>query len=275
MIKRVVLTLLVLALASAHIWADEDASRPVKVPFELLKSQHMVVQVKVNGKGPFRLIFDTGAPVTLINNKVATQGNALPKGPRPLFAPFGALGPTRVQELEVGGLKAENMPAIIMDHPVVEAISKFVGPIDGIVGFSFWARYRMTIDYQAKELTFVPVKYTPPDALKSILTSLGGTKGKAGPRVLAPAGQWGIRVAKDADDAEAGVTVKDVLPGSAAAAAGLQAGDRLLVLDGRWTDTVNDCYAAAAKVAAGATVRVKIARAGKEMQLTVTVRAGL
>jgi len=33
----------------------------VKVPFELLKSGHMAGNVKVNGKGPFKLIFDTGA----------------------------------------------------------------------------------------------------------------------------------------------------------------------------------------------------------------------
>ena len=41
------------------------------VPFELLRSGHMAVQVKVNGQGPYRLIFDTGAPVTLLNNKIA------------------------------------------------------------------------------------------------------------------------------------------------------------------------------------------------------------
>ena len=45
---------------------------------------------------------------------------------------------------------------MVMDHPTVEAISKTVGPIDGIVGFPFFARYRMTLDYQAKKLTFVP-----------------------------------------------------------------------------------------------------------------------
>ena len=48
---------------------EKKAAPPIAVPFELLKTQHMVVNVKINGKGPYRLIFDTGAPVTLINNK--------------------------------------------------------------------------------------------------------------------------------------------------------------------------------------------------------------
>ena len=47
----------------------EQQAKPVVVPFELLPSGHMTVMVKVNGKGPYRLIFDTGAPITLLNNK--------------------------------------------------------------------------------------------------------------------------------------------------------------------------------------------------------------
>ena len=47
-----------------------------------------------------------------------------------------------------------------MDHPTVQVISevfeKEYGKIDGIVGFPFFARFRMAIDYQAKELTFKP-----------------------------------------------------------------------------------------------------------------------
>ena len=57
----------------------ELAGKPMKTPFELLKTQHMTVQVKINGKGPYRLIFDTGAPVTLINNRIAKEAGVFPK----------------------------------------------------------------------------------------------------------------------------------------------------------------------------------------------------
>src|SRR5262245_47470876 len=73
--------------------ADEALeTKPVTVPFGLLKTQHMTVEVKINGKGPYRLIFDTGAPVTLINNKVAKEAGVLPKNfKQPLFAIFGSM----------------------------------------------------------------------------------------------------------------------------------------------------------------------------------------
>src|SRR3954462_10396498 len=58
--------------------ADEPKADPVKVPFEMLQkgrlmSGHLAVQAKVNGKGPYRLIFDTGAPVILLSARVGKE----------------------------------------------------------------------------------------------------------------------------------------------------------------------------------------------------------
>jgi hypothetical protein len=258
----------------------EDAkpapAKAIRVPFETLASQHIVVKVKINGKGPYRLIFDTGAPVTLLNNRVAKAGGVFPKNfRRPFFALFGSMGDFKVKSLQVGAVEANNVPVVVMDHPTVEFVSKLVGPIDGIIGCSFWGRYRLSIDYQAKQMTFVPTSYRPPDLIKTVEKILLTGGGKAKTKVLAPAGQWGFRITKQAKDTEAGVTVAEVLAGSPAAAAGLKAGDRLLVLDGRWTDSVADCYAAAAHVSPGTAARVTIRREGKEREVTVHVQAGL
>ena len=65
------------------------------------------------------------------------------------------------------------------------------------------------------------------------------------------------------------------LPGSAAAEGGLKAGDRLLTLDGRWTDSVADLYSAAGYVKPGATVPVRVKRGGKELELKVKPVSGL
>jgi S1-C subfamily serine protease len=94
-------------------------------------------------------------------------------------------------------------------------------------------------------------------------------------QVLAPAAQWGMVVAKDEGDEEAGVTIKEVMPGSAAAGAGLKAGDRLLTLDGRWTDSVPDCYRAAGFARAGTSVKLTVSREGKELALIAKPVAGL
>src|SRR5207248_7379886 len=145
----------------------------------------------------------------------------------------GSMGDVKVKEIEVGGQKCENAMAIIMDHPTVEAISRAFGPIEGIVGFPFFARFKMTLDYKAKTMTFVPNGYDPPDVMKSMMAALTATGD--GPLVLTTSAAWGLAVDKKAKDEEAGVTVVKLLPDGPAAKAGLKVGDRLLTLDGRWT----------------------------------------
>ena len=275
--KRIFSSFMCGLLFVAPTWADQKDTPPASVPFELLPTKHIAIKIMVNGKGPYRVIFDTGAPVLLLNNKIAKESGVLDKNARPpLFSLFGAAGEAKIKTLHIGDLKAADVPAIVMDHPALEVISKFFGPIEGIVGFPFFARYKMTLDYQARRLTFVPNGYDPPDVMKAIMDmvmSLAGDKPRP-PKVLAPAAQWGVLLHKEDNDKEEGVTIQEVLPGSAAAQAGLQAGDRLLTLDGRWTDSLADAYQAAGHVKPDHGAALVIRRAGQEMELTVKPQIG-
>jgi hypothetical protein len=253
-------------------WAD-TSSKPAAVAFDLLKTKHMVVQIKVNGKGPYRVIFDTGAPVMLLNTKIAKESGLLAKNAKaPLFSLFGSMAPVKIKMLEIGGLKAENVPVMVMDHPSIDLISKVLGPIEGIVGFPFFARYKMTIDYQAKEMTFVPNGFDPPDYLETITAAL---MAPPKPKFMAPTGQWGLRLGKDKADNQAGVNVISVLRESAAERAGIRTGDRLLTVDGRWTDSVVDTYLAAGHVKPGAEAKVLVRRGDQEIEILVKPRLGL
>lgn len=267
--KTLIGSLVLFALAGGARAGDPQ---PIKVPFDLLKTQHIVVTVKINGKGPYRLIFDTGAPMNLLSTKVAKESGVLADAAK--MAVPGLLGvqSARMGTLEVGDVKAENLTTMIMDHPVVAAIDKALGPVQGIVGLPFFGKYRLTIDYQTREMTFLPGTFKTPEVAGGLMAAMSAPPVK---KVLTPAGQWGFRVVKDTKDMAAGVTVKEVYPGSAAAAAGLKAGDRLLTLDGRWTDSVPDCYLAASFVPPGASARLTVLRGGKEMELTVKVQPGL
>lgn len=251
----------------------EQPAKKIVVPFELIKTQHMVVNVKVNGKGPFRLVFDTGAPDSLVSNKIYKEAELTAKGGGlPLF---GARGAAKIKSLEMGDLKAENISTMVMDHPTVQAIASFAGPLEGIIGFTFYSRYKLSIDYEKKEMTFEPNNYEPGDVMQALVKKLSAPKSvREAPRILAPSALVGIRVAMEKED-EAGVTVKDVLADSAAAQAGFKVGDRLLTLDGRWTDTVADTYIAAGELQPGRTVVANVMRGGKKLQLKLNVRAGL
>lgn len=276
--KFVLLAAFAVVLSGAKPLAATQADeKPIVVPFELLSTGHMAVQVKVNGKGPYRLIFDTGAPPNLINNKLAKEAGVIKPGDKgPGIGLFGMAGAKTMDTLEVGGAKLEKVPVMVMDHPTVTAASKALGPIDGIIGFPFFARFATTIDYQKKEMTLVPNGYVPGDAVQALMEKMmRGTKGKPEPRVVAPAAVWGFSVDKDGKDEAAGVVVKEVLAGSPAAEGGLKPGDRLLTLDGRWTDSVADTFTAASMVKPGRTVEVVVKRDGKEVKLTVKPGKGV
>ncbi|HVS35332.1 MAG TPA: aspartyl protease family protein [Gemmataceae bacterium] len=274
---------LVLIVAAPAVYADppktDPSTKAVVVPFELLPSGHMAVKAKVNGEGPYWLIFDTGAPITLLDNKVAKAAGLLKGQPEPLFSLFGSRGEVKVKELQIGDEAVENVTAIVMDHPTVQAISnafekKLGGPIEGIVGFPFFARFKFTLDYQAKTVTLVPNGYNPPNVMEAMMTAIMAGPNSE-PKVLAPAAEWGVIADKKEGDDEAGVTIKVVLPGGPAEAAGLKAGDRLLTIDGRWTDTMVDLYAAAGYVKPGAKVPVVVKRDGKEVTVQVKPASGL
>jgi hypothetical protein len=273
--KRI-LTIAVL-LASAWVVRAEDAKKPITVPFELFKTKHMAIDVKFNGKGPYRMVFDTGAPVVLVSNKLARETGLLDPKNAPPFALFGAGGMARIKELQVGGARVENVSATIMDHPYIDAMSQAFGPVYGIVGFPFFARYKSSIDYQAKTMTLTPNGFEPGDANEALVgVVMAAMEGKdKGPKVVSPAGQWGFSVEKATGDKDAGVVVKGVLADGPAAAGGLKAGDRLLTLDDRWTDTVVDAYLAASLVKPGTETKLKVKRDGKDVELTVKPVAGL
>lgn len=277
--RRLLLALCMAPALIVPLRADDKLQpAPAKAPFELLKSRHMAVSIKVNGKGPFRLIFDTGAPTMLVNNRLAKEAGLIDGSTkRPPLAFFGAMGQFPIKSLEIGELKVSDINTMVMDHPTVAAISELLGPIDGIVGFPFFARYRMTIDYQKKEMTFVPTGYQPVDMMEKMMNTLmaGSGRDRSNVKIIAAAGQWGLTVDKESKDEAAGVTVKDVFKASAAERAGIRSGDRILTVDGRWTDSVVELVDVASMMKPEQPVPVKLLRNGKELKVSVTPAKGL
>lgn len=260
-----------------------EGKAPVVVPFKLLPSRHMLLDVTVNGKGPYHLIFDTGTPLNLIGSRVAKEAGLLKnRKSGGLGLGFGIFGggfnQVEVGSLAAGEAKAEKLPAVVMDHPTVKAISDAFrdeyGPIEGIVGFPFFGRFATTIDYQKKQLTLVPTDFTPGDYLNDLTQTLtSAAERKAAPRVVGAAGLWGFAVERPDGD-EPGVLVSKVFADTPAASGGLKAGDRLLTLDGRWTDTVADAYLAASLVRAGRAAKLTVRRDDKERTIMVTPTKG-
>jgi hypothetical protein len=245
------------------------------VPFEMLVTNHMLVEARINDKGPFHLIFDLGAPITLLNNRSSEAAGVVKAGAPRSFL-FGMRGEAVVDRLNVGRLTAEKLPVIILDHPVLKALEDVTGrPIDGIMGFTFFARFKTTIDYHAHEMTFEPITYEVRDLLKELPDRLMRPK-VAERHVVSPAGLWGLQVGEPTLGLNSqGAPIVRVLEGSPASTAGLKPGDVLCTVDGRWIASIADVYHAAAKVAPGQKIEVLIIRAGKELTLSITPADGI
>lgn len=135
----------------------------VTLPFRLLNN-HIYVQGKVNGKGPFTFIVDTGGHNLLSPDlaraagiTVAGQSVGSGAGEKTVTSGFA-----QVREIAFGPLRMTGQTAIIQPvyEPAIEGI-----PVDGMVGFELFRRMAVRIDYGAKTITFTdPARFQPGDA---------------------------------------------------------------------------------------------------------------
>jgi hypothetical protein len=130
----------------------DDGALKAIVPFRLLNN-HIYVEARVNGHGPYTFIVDTGGHTILSSRVVAAAGlNA--QGATPSAGAGEKTtnsGYAKVREIAIGPVRMRDQTAITMDiyDPAVEGI-----PVDGMVGFELLLRLALRIDYDAGTLTF-------------------------------------------------------------------------------------------------------------------------
>ena len=261
------------AMKSAKIAPDLAKLGP-GFPFEMTGTNHFYVEVKLNGEGPFRLIFDLGAPVTLLSNKAARDSKTIKPGKRPSLL-MGMSGEGTVKEMQFGDATAKDIPVMIFDHPAISAMSDILGKrFDGILGYTFFARYRTTIDYEKKRLWFEPVRETTENVVAALPERMLNPSAKAPTRVVVPrTNAIGITVEMQPGDKAAAVPpvlkIADVRPGGPAAKAGMQKGDELIAFGPHWIFSAADLADALHGADPGKAQNCLVRRGGKTMTLDV------
>ncbi len=141
----------------------DNAEGRVTVPIQVLNN-HVYLSVRVNGKGPFLFIFDTGGH-TLLTPETAKALALKAQGDSPgTGAGEGVVDSGFVKNIDfqVGELSFTGQTAT-----VVPFASKAVEGFDeqGMLGFELARRFVTVIDYGAKTITFIdPAKFDPKDA---------------------------------------------------------------------------------------------------------------
>src|SRR5438094_5982114 len=238
-----------------------------QVPYRLTATQHVLVRAKINGKGPFNFILDTGAPALFVSTAVGKKlGLSADKSGWATLDRFA---------LE-GGAVATKAKARIEDPFQLEGMNGLGlagAHLDGIIGYNILARFRIEFDFTQDKLGFTPLNFDPPppqglggaaatgglDTMAAIMKFVGGFLGqKAEPEIILT-GFFGLQLSDEKD----GVQVTSVLAKGPAALAGLQSGDRIRQLQGTKVASAADFRRQASKLRAGDKARLMVTREDK------------
>ena len=114
----------------------------------------ILLPVRVNGRGPFEFILDTGAGTSLLSSELAAQLAVKIIGSKDGQSAGGkvAVSLAKVDSLAVAETKVEDVDVGIVD---LSQIGKTVGAqVDGDLGYNFLKHFRVTIDYRECEIRF-------------------------------------------------------------------------------------------------------------------------
>lgn len=260
--------------------APLPAGDKAEVPYKLTSTNHVMVRVKINGKGPFNLILDTGAPAVFITKAVAKKAQ--------LDIDSKGWGNPTAFELE-GGLSVPKAKVRVEDLFQLDGMNGMglAGvELHGVVGYNVLAKYRVQYDFTSDKIVFEDLPDFDPPALQPIggEKTAGGGLEALGPMMKMVASMMGIKpnfatvprgfVGIEIDDAD-GVVVKKVLPGSPADKAGIKAGDKLESVKSVSIEAGKDLSRALAKAGVGTKLKVEVKRGDKVEVLTLVLGGGL
>ena len=128
----------------------------VSVPFTLYDNR-ILVDVKVNGRGPFTFLFDTGGSRSnTITPELAKElGIQMTTGEAASGAGSGhqPTWNTKVESYSVGTLVALDQAMIVLDMSAIKKAFAFPR-LDGVIGFDVLKKSVTCIDYEKLSLTF-------------------------------------------------------------------------------------------------------------------------
>lgn len=265
------LVALVLILQTGWAWALEKAP-PTPVHFRISESNHIIVRAKVNDKGPFHFILDTGAPVTFLSEEAGKTLDLKPdeKGWCKLN--------TLVFE---GGIRFENQN-VRLETPFQIRGMNGIGlagmEIHGLIGYDILAQFKILLDVSKSKMTwertgflpkvqFGPAGKSAPSNLESLgaLMKAVGALVKASPPRRIFIGNLGLLLEEKNNQ----VHVQGVVPGSKAENAKFHPDDILAKCQGKSLAKSGDIQEALKQPTTKLIITMEILRKGKTIELQI------
>ncbi|MFN2579238.1 MAG: retropepsin-like aspartic protease [Pyrinomonadaceae bacterium] len=148
---QVIAFLIFVLLLSVGSVAAQNASVAV-VPMKF-RGLMPVIEVKLNGRGPFAFTIDTGAGMQAdIDTSVAAQLKLEPNGKVINGDPSGEndrqVNTVSIDTISFGGAEFRNVTAVVRP----QRITRDYPDVDGILGFALFTDYLLTLDYPAMQV---------------------------------------------------------------------------------------------------------------------------
>ena len=165
MTTRRLLVPLGLTLALASLAPDAppkkaaDVGTAYRVPYRLTLTNHYLVRVKIDGKGPFNFLVDTGAPYLFVSTEAAKKIGLPAPAKGDYWTDIGTL------DLE-GGARLSKIKGRVEDPFQLVGMNALGLPgasIDGILGFTILARFKMEFDPTRDRMTWTRLDFEPSD----------------------------------------------------------------------------------------------------------------
>jgi hypothetical protein len=269
-------------LLAVPAWADDkpkEKAKSYEIPYKLTSTNHIMVRLKLNGKGPFNFIVDTGAPALFVATKIAKKAGCEPD--KEGWGTFDTF------EME-GGLKLKDVRGKIDDPFQLEGMNGLgIAGVElhGMIGYNLLAKYKITYDFTSDKLGLTELPgFKPQDTpsfggggqgglelIGKMMKLIGGMMGFKGPPERKPRGYLGV----DLEATKDAVTVRSVMPDSPADKAGLKVGDKIVNFDGKTIDRLTQLIERASKHPAGNEITIAVERDGSEKRITLTLGKGL
>ena len=138
----------------AEVEAPADAAAG-EVPFRLAGPTEaaIVVEVEVNGQGPYDLVLDTGATFTCLDETLAQELELPEERVMGVGAGLGGTGQMRVVRLEsvkVGEATARDLLGCAVDLQHLQQLPGM--DVDGLLGLNFLKSFHVTLDFERQIL---------------------------------------------------------------------------------------------------------------------------
>ncbi|MFC5271857.1 aspartyl protease family protein [Adhaeribacter terreus] len=142
----------------------------------------MIVEAKLNGKGPYNFLLDTGVNTSIITDAGLQDSVRFSRGPALRIAGVGEGSDlhafyTPDLKVELPGIVSENLTFAVLSEDILN-LGSYVGiPVAGILGYDFFNSFVVEANFSTLKLKlFEPETYKPERNYEVLPLSLEGNK---------------------------------------------------------------------------------------------------